>query len=525
MDAGAVAKDISNALKNTDFTEKEKSKILAYFTMNFELATYTSSFLRSLTTQEEQSDYLKSNLSKENIKKILDPYIIDPENSLCESITLFDGVPNEVSDISTYLKFVNREEEVKQLMKNMEYIYNTVNDVNQYSEPLKMVVCSTAVGTAGKGKTTFARRAYDNPVIYSDIVRSEVVKEINYYMLRNLLGNNITLEDILNVIMHYTDANKKPLFIINIDETNALFDNNDDIVWLKGVLRAIARLIEQKYFLFVVLTGTHARNLFKTVKSSGAKFEDISLPLLKPRHAEEVIIELANRKMGVIGSAAAFKTTTYESKFHRNGLRYFLEYCQHKPEYCQELLKRTKKHISRKYNHYFKHFAETNNLGLIPSLVAYTLFGWPVERTDEIDVNMKRKVEQINETNWNQFIQSHSNHSPQECIAYHNSQGASFADSLLLTDPPILIQDKQQIVSRKKIIDGKLPNMLGKGLVEKEHNKCKNIGKHIFVFVTDSKKRMDEIYRENVIVITEEEKKGVFGDLLALRALHCIERT
>ncbi|CAG8808471.1 3141_t:CDS:2, partial [Racocetra persica] len=99
--------------------------------------------------------------------------------------------------------------------------------------------------------------------------------------------------------------------------------------------------------------------------------------------------------MGVIGSAAAFKTTTYDSKFHQNGLCHFLEYCQHKPECCQVFLKRTKKHISRKYNHYFKHFAETNNLELIPSLVAYTLLGWPVERTDEIGVNMKHKVEDL----------------------------------------------------------------------------------------------------------------------------------
>lgn len=130
---------------------------------------------------------------------------------------------------------------------------------------------------------------------------------------------------------------------------------------------------------------------------------------------------------------------------------------------------------------------------------------------------------QINEKNWNEFVKN-INHSIPECIAYHNLQNAKFADSFLLTEPPILIQDKQQVISRKKVIDGRSPSMLEKGLVRKEHNKCKIVGKHIFLFVTDSKKRNDETYKENEILITEEEKKDVFGDLLALRTLHCIER-
>ena len=131
---------------------------------------------------------------------------------------------------------------------------------------------------------------------------------------------------------------------------------------------------------------------------------------------------------------------------------------------------------------------------------------------------------QINEKNWDKFVKNIEGQSPPKCIAYQNLQNTPFADSFLLTKPPILIQDKQQVASRKKVIAGRSPNMLEKGLIEKEHNKCKSIGKHIFLFVTDSKKRNDETYKENEVLITEEEKKIVFGDLLALRKLHCIER-
>jgi hypothetical protein len=105
-----------------------------------------------------------------------------------------------------------------------------------------------------------------------------------------------------------------------------------------------------------------------------------------------------------------------------------------------------------------------------------------------------------------------------ECIAYHNLQGAEFADSFLLTNPPILIQDKQLVVSRKKLMDGYQPIMLTKGLVKEEHDKCGNVGSHIFLFVTDAKNRLDEI------VITIENKNDLFGGLLTLRILHCIER-
>ncbi|RHZ47845.1 hypothetical protein Glove_566g42 [Diversispora epigaea] len=343
-------------------------------------------------------------------------------------------------------------------------------------------------------------------------------------------------------------------------------------------------------------------------------------------------------QMSVIGSSVANNEFTYNvAKFYQSGLRYYLEKCQYESKYCDELLTRTKKHINEKYQRYFDHFQLNDNRELIPHVVAYSLFEWPVQRSDTIGIKNKRKIEdlekeeliflegnryykkiklpfltlheiysiqnnhklpsirilesldnaispnqnerltisvltfrlwaiyqrsistnasnpcscllsqlvplrhgqkdillkfspvftvrstnkQINGKNWNEFVSNIP--STPECIAYHNMQNAEFADSFLITEPFILIQDKQLIVSRRKVIEGYSATMLEKGLVEKEHNKCKNVGEHIFLFVTDSKKRNDETYKENEILITEEESKNVFGDLLTLRKLHCIE--
>src|ERR1044072_3592065 len=105
-------------------------------------------------------------------------------------------------------------------------------------------------------------------------------------------SSKVLLGDILKLILHYIpclDSQiKYPLFIINIDETNVLFESNHGY-WLRAVLRSLARVITDKqnrHFLFVVLTGTHASELFEAVRSSSAKTDDISLPLLKSEHAE-----------------------------------------------------------------------------------------------------------------------------------------------------------------------------------------------------------------------------------------------
>ncbi|CAI2200730.1 8680_t:CDS:1, partial [Funneliformis geosporum] len=117
-------------------------------------------------------------LTIETIKKILDPHIGESPDPLRESISKFDNIPDGVPNISTYLKFVDREEEVKQLMMNMEKLYYLVKNLKQFPEPKKEIRFPTAVGTAGKGKTTFARRAYEKSEIYSKVVKPEVVDAV-----------------------------------------------------------------------------------------------------------------------------------------------------------------------------------------------------------------------------------------------------------------------------------------------------------------------------------------------------------
>ncbi|CAG8772576.1 21232_t:CDS:2, partial [Gigaspora margarita] len=491
-------------------------------------------------------------LSYDDIISILELNISEPSDSLHKSLSNLVNVPDVLTNILTYLEFVEHKKEVIQLMINMGKLHYLVKNCNEYSEPKKEIRFRTVVGMSGKEKTTFARRAYKKSGIYSEVISSDVVdaveecqkagrtfqiacnnisetiystnnneslfgkvllyKALKYHLNFSLdefiemLKSNVTLVTILKVILQI----EYPLFIININETNELFDSGHGH-WLREVLRSLSRVITSRSnrhlnFLFVVLTGTHASELFEAVKSSNVKTEDIFLPLLKFNHAEKVLLELAN----------------------------------------------------------------WDNLELISHLVAYILFKWPVKWSDTIGIKKKHKIEDLEkeeiiflEENEYQkriklpFLTLHeiysnqNNHKLQsirildfldnailpnqnekltistqstpECIAYHNMQNAKFADSFLITEPFILIQDKQLIVSHRKVIESYSATILEKGLVEKEHNKCKNVGEHIFLFVTDSKKRNDETYKKNEILIREEKSKDVLGDLLALRKLHCIE--
>ncbi|CAG8576827.1 13149_t:CDS:2 [Acaulospora morrowiae] len=659
-------------------------------------------------------------LSYDDIINILDPFIGEPPDPPRKSNTV--NIPNGLTNISTYLKFVDREKEVKQLMINMRELHYLIKNRREYSEPRKETRFPIAVGMPGIGKTTFAQRAYEKSGIYSGIIGPEVMNAVEecqeagrtfriacdaisgemysangneslfgkvllYEALKyrlnfslnvfiEMLGSNVMLEDVLEVILHYIPCLdgkiKYPLFIINIDEINALFESEHGN-WLREALWSLARAITDlvdRYFLFVVLTGTHADDQCKIFNSSNLRTDDIYLPLLKFKHTEEVLLELANRgvvdeakrinklsehtkyaikllgvvgsfleamifQMSIIGSNVSNNEGTYIiDKFYQSGLRYYLEKCQYESKYCDELLVRTKKHINEKYQGYFDHFLSEDNLDLIPHLVAYSLFEWYVRPSDTIGIKKKRIIEDlekegliffekdedyffkriklplltlhgiylnknnhmlpsirildsldnaispnqnekftisvitfrlwaiyqksisddinnitnscscklselvplrngqkdisikfspvftvrstnkpIDEKNWDDFVNRIKTQPTPECIAYHNMQNAEFADSFLITEPIILIQDKQLIVSRKKGIESYSTTMLEKGLVEKEHNKCKNVGEHIFLFVTNSKKRNDETYEENEVLITEEESNYVFGDL------------
>ena len=108
-------------------------------------------------------------LTAEKIKSILDPCIQPPEDPLCQSLTNFLNIPDDVSDISSNLMFVDRDDEIKKLILNMSNLYHLIND-KQITEPRKFITYATAVGTAGKGKTMFAQWAYDQKDIYLDMI-------------------------------------------------------------------------------------------------------------------------------------------------------------------------------------------------------------------------------------------------------------------------------------------------------------------------------------------------------------------
>ena len=143
--------------------------------------------------------------------------------------------------------------------------------------------------------------------------------------------------------------------------------------------------------------------------------------------------------------------------------------------------------------------------------------------------SVRNTLNSITKENWKSFVQQvykQQDENYKECIAYQNKGKAPFADSFILTEPPIFIQDKQSIVSRKKQIIGDIPKAITKDLMKDEHEKCNIIGDHIFILVTDEKKRddIDNKLKNNEVLISSENMKEVFGDILALRKLYCIER-
>ncbi|CAG8582117.1 15472_t:CDS:10 [Acaulospora morrowiae] len=370
------------------------------------------------------------------------------------------GIPDGLSNISTYLEFVNREKDVSQLMMNMER-------------------------TPGKGKTTLARREYEKLNIYSEVIGQRFFDNDNESLFGKVL----------------------------------LYESLKYRLKLREVLKSLSRVItnrSDRYFLFVVLTGTHASDLFETVKSSNAKTEDISLPLLKwlMKLRDEInklseqtkykikllgvvgrFLESMIFQMSVIGSSVANnKDTPIVFKFYQSGLRYYLEKCQYESKYCDELLIKTKKLIKKNLFEKKRKIEDLERREILdsldnaispnqnetPTVSLITFRLWVIYQksisdninniTNSCSCRLSRSTDkQINEKNWDDFT----------------------------NEPFILIQDKQLIVSRSKVIEGYSATMLEKGFVEKEHNKCKNVGEHIFLFVTDSKKRNDETYKEN----------------------------
>ncbi|CAI2161785.1 15587_t:CDS:2 [Funneliformis geosporum] len=218
--------------------------------------------LRKAIKAEEQLteasiDTSTRKLTFTEIKEILDKYVNKCKNSR-KSLSNSENIPDDTEDISTYLKFVNHKyhgvvrPEIAVVVKNCIY--------------------------AGRS----FRVACDSFTIYEFKEEPEsllIFKEQKFQNMRifvkNFKEHFIALNEILDVILSYfpnTDKSSDlPLIIINIDETNSIFEQNRD-KFLKGVVKSLSDRIFQHYFIFPVLTGTHASNLFNTVKSTNAKF-------------------------------------------------------------------------------------------------------------------------------------------------------------------------------------------------------------------------------------------------------------
>ncbi|RGB26327.1 hypothetical protein C1646_820477 [Rhizophagus diaphanus] len=153
--------NIFEIIDSLGFPQEDSNKLQAYLVTRSEERTVLYSALNSSRKADEDrvcllKEFLKNisagNLTVESIEEIIKPYIRDPLPREPPN-----NIPDDVSDISTYLTFVNREEEIIKLMKNMDDLYRLVINPKAFSQPKKEIRFPTAVGTAGKGKTTFAR--------------------------------------------------------------------------------------------------------------------------------------------------------------------------------------------------------------------------------------------------------------------------------------------------------------------------------------------------------------------------------
>lgn len=75
-------------------------------------------------------------------------------------------------------------------------------------------------------------------------------------------------------------------------------------------------------------------------------------------------------------------------------------------------------------------------------------------------------------------------------IAFLNRPGASYGDAVIFTEPPIVLQEKQSILSRSNILEGKKPNLIGASVFNIERAKINN-DQALFVMITDERERIE----------------------------------
>lgn len=353
------------------------------------------------------------------------------------------------------MKFVCREEPTENLYRVLDdYLAWKNNPTGEAEKNIKFV---TVVGTSGKGKTTFARRFIDLQYTgdYGDIVTDckgsnrryrisctdfdmtrdpetqlslMVLFEAFKYSVTTAKWQSFTtkfwkpnsrmslkLTDVLGLITA-TFCSKtslevpQRLVIINLDETNALLNSDEEKDFLKKLFRVL-RKAAKSFTVLTILSGTHSVDLFEQVKISQCKFVDIELKLITLEGAKEIVcgmtktnceisshleyvltlcggvgryLEIAIIEMSKIG---AFRQDGSIIKgFQLDSYNHFLHQLQ--TEESQNLLDKLTTGVLEHYPKVFERYSS-----IIGLLSCYTLFQWPVSRENTIGTKLVGDME------------------------------------------------------------------------------------------------------------------------------------
>ncbi|KAJ3308464.1 hypothetical protein HDV04_001221, partial [Boothiomyces sp. JEL0838] len=275
---------------------------------------------------------------KKVLKDLLGFDVEDSQVIFSRPSVVLSGFPtSEISYIAPLMKFVCRDEP-------SQMVYNTLDDYLDWKdvrvgEAEKNIKFVTVVGTAGKGKTTFARRFLELPYTGNhaaiindcrDSNRSYRVRCSDFDLLKDgetqlsllvlfeafkyslpakvkcepFIKNffkwfpsfRVSFEATLQLITETFCFEPSPklrerLVIINLDETNDLLRDENRKHYLENLL-CIFRSAAKGSCLMSLLSGTHSDDLFQQFQVSCCRFVDIELSLIGLEEAKEVILEM-----------------------------------------------------------------------------------------------------------------------------------------------------------------------------------------------------------------------------------------
>ncbi|KAJ3252840.1 hypothetical protein HK103_001134 [Boothiomyces macroporosus] len=275
---------------------------------------------------------------KKVLKDLLGFDVEDSQVIFSRPSVVLSGFPtSEISYIAPLMNFVCRDQPT-------QIVYNTLDDYLDWKdvrvgEAEKNIKFVTVVGTAGKGKTTFARRFLELPytgkhaaiindcrdsdrsycvsccdfdllkdgetqlsllVLFEAFKYSLPVKAECQSFIRDFfkcfpsfrVSFTTTLQFITETFCFESSPElDKRLVIINLDETNNLLTTDEGQRYLKDLL-CILRSAARGTCLLTILSGTHSDELFQQFQISCCRFVDIELSLIGLEEAKEVILEM-----------------------------------------------------------------------------------------------------------------------------------------------------------------------------------------------------------------------------------------